>query len=116
MRHVSRLIPRLGWIIALGIGVILPLLVSDFDLLDLSRVLTLAMGGVLLADGSLSSVLEYATGVANSQNCEMNGTTYRTSRYSTFNAESHRPTASAVTKANSRNSGSHTMLEVGTMP
>ena len=43
MRHVSRLIPRLGWIIALGIGVILPLLVSDFDLLDLSRVLTLAM-------------------------------------------------------------------------
>jgi hypothetical protein len=50
--------------------------------------------------------------VANIQNCVMNGTTYRTSRNCTFNADSHRPTPSDVTIVSSTSSGSHTTLVV----
>src|SRR5439155_9291864 len=46
---------------------------------------------------------------ASSQNCIRKGVTYRTSRYSAFSADSHRPTPSAVpTASNSRNGNNNT--------
>src|SRR5215217_8124482 len=57
--------------------------------------------------GSLIRLDGYAIGVANIQNCRMNGTTYRMSRYCTLSAESHSPTPSAVTSASSKQMGSH---------
>src|SRR4051812_24325508 len=56
---------------------------------------------------------EYATGEASSQNWTMNGMRYCTSRYRTFNAEAHKPTASATASANAMNSGSTTIAGPG---
>src|SRR6266851_8328590 len=63
-----------------------------------------------------TSVLGYATGDANIQNCTANGTTYLTSRYSAFSADIHNPTPSAVSTARSSSSGSHNAASDGLMP
>src|SRR5438477_1349211 len=61
-------------------------------------------------------LLGYATGDANIQNCTRKGVTYFTSRYSAFNAESHKPTPNAVASASSNNSGSHNAFTPGRNP
>src|ERR1700687_2524003 len=58
---------------------------------------TIGFSAYTVRQGSLSKLLGYATGVAKSQNWLKNGTTKRTSRYSTLSAESQRPTPRAVT-------------------
>ena len=57
------------------------------------------------AIGNLLVVHGHATGVAYCQKSVRNGTTYRTSRYCTFNAESQTPTARALARAMTRSSG-----------
>src|ERR1035438_8431799 len=52
-------------------------------------------------------------GVENSHTCVRNGTVERTSRYSTFKAESHNPTPRLVTTVSSTKHGSHRILHVG---
>src|SRR5713226_4142470 len=63
-----------------------------------------------------TSVLGYATGDANIQNCTRNGITYRTSRYSAFSADNHNPTPSAVKNASASKAGSHSAASVGRIP
>src|SRR5438552_4860495 len=66
--------------------------------------------------GDVISDVEYATGEAKSQNCTTNGMTYRTSRYRTFNAEAHKPTANAVSSESITNTGNSTLACAGLMP
>src|SRR5687768_12184967 len=61
-------------------------------------------------------LLGYAIGVANIQSCVRNGTTWRTSRNSTFSADSQSPTPSAVASASAMNAGNQTTLAVGATP
>src|SRR6266478_10217818 len=61
-------------------------------------------------------LLGYATGDASIQNCTRNGITYFTSRYSAFNAESHKPTPNAVASASSTKNGSHSACTPGRNP
>src|SRR6202050_820703 len=56
--------------------------------------------------GSRIRLLGYAIGVASIQNCTRNGTTYLTSRNSTFRAESQRPTPRDAVGARSKRTGS----------
>src|SRR5262249_40196592 len=63
-----------------------------------------------------TSELGYATGEANIQNCSKNGVTYRTSRYSAFNADSHSPTPGAVATASKRKSGNRSEEAAGLNP
>src|SRR3989338_780681 len=52
-------------------------------------------------------LLGYTTGVRNNQSCVANGTAYITSRYSTFSAESQKPTPSADASSSKTTAGSH---------
>src|SRR5438874_870707 len=61
-------------------------------------------------------LLGYATGEASIQNCTRNGSTYPTSRYSAFNAESHSPTPSAVASASNSKGASHIACIPGRSP
>src|SRR5947209_13797387 len=76
---------------------------------------TLAMGFRLYStlEGSSSPLEEYTTGVTNNHICIRNGTIYRTSRYRTFRADSHRLTPRAVATHNSVKAGIKTTDDTG---
>ena len=83
---------------------------------DKSITHVIGLSPVIHRSPSGTDVVGYATGVRNSQIWIRNGTTYCTSRYATFSAESHIPTLRAAKIAATMITGSSTTVIGGMNP